>query len=70
MKNKTFEDVLPYSLAEVYRHFRGSDVVGLSKMLVQFCQITRAHIKIYTITEIFLTTTNRNSEKRDARMFI
>jgi len=44
MKNKTFGVVMAYSLAEVYRHFRGSDVVGLSKMSVQFRQTTRHHI--------------------------
>jgi len=44
-KNKTFEVVMPYSLAEMYRHFRGRDVVGLSKMSVQFCQTARRHIR-------------------------
>ena len=57
------------SLAEVYRRFRGSDVVGLSKVSVQFYQTTWRHIRCNN-NMITKANTNRYPDNRDVRRFI
>jgi len=57
-----FGDVLPYILAEVYRHFRGSDVVGLSKMSVEFYQTTRHHIRCNNVHDCWDIRNNHKQE--------
>jgi hypothetical protein len=64
MKNKTFGDVMSYSLAEFQRKRRKCRFSFTKPVGVTYDAI------ICMIANIFVTTTKRNSDKRDRIRFI